>query len=220
MNDFDPHKSNPRPTIAELTNLYARNQNPNRLHAASKQLYYEGLSLAEAPGENLAYVLLVGDSSLGVSLVHELAQDGFKKITAVRVSALPLGESAGALVENDSSSTLAEVDLASLLRTRENGVVQPWEDISIGRATIAGATGGSDGLVSGAHLNLRVSSGSITIEDHSTNGTVIVAASDVAFGNFSEKEKERLVGFLQPLSEKPHKWNKVSAGKRVIDPGL
>ena len=224
MIDRDPKDPSPEvPTIREIMGIY---ENAGRiLHNNSVRLFPDHMGLAEEENssELLAHVLLMGENAIGISLSHAEGADGFTGATTLRVSLLPIGESAGFVKNNQSSETLATIDLAALTLPRQDNTIRSWEDVPIERAGINAVTGQDDRTMSREHAVIRVlPDGSIEVHDRSSNGTAIVSGKDMladeSVGGFALNDRERIVRFVKPLNDKPYLWTASTAGKRIIDP--
>ncbi len=172
--------------------------------------------------EGITHLMLVGDMVLAVSrgINRKIVNSAEgNPIDSVRVSVLPMGEHAS--VGKHSSMTLLETNPSQLHYPRANGVVQPWEEVVIGRQMLEGATGTSDAAVSRNHAKITISAeGGLTIEDFSTNGTQVINETDLGtmpgHGGFDEQGRIDLAGMMQYLQEHSWEWTKDTADTTVI----
>lgn len=171
--------------------------------------------------EGLTHLVLVGDFTLAVSRGFNRKRVGGigTPIESVRVSVLPIGDHPAA--NKKSAVTLFEVRPRELNNPRQNGVVQAWESVKIGRGTLAEATGMSDDSVSRQHLEFTVhNDGSFRIHDTSSNGTQVLSESDLikqeAGGGLSDSGKHDLAQIMQELQQNEWEWTEQSAGITVI----
>jgi hypothetical protein len=171
--------------------------------------------------DGLTHLVMVGNFTLGISRGFNKKRVGGEgtPIESVRVSVLPIGDHQAA--SKQSSVTLFEVNPRILGNRRENGVVQPFETLTIGRDMLEVATGTKDDLVSRDHLDVTVNhDGSITLIDKSTNGTQVLTDTDLLkpeeYGGLRQDGKLAMADMLQELQENPWEWQADSAGRTVI----
>lgn len=171
--------------------------------------------------EGLTHLVVVGNSILGISrnFNHPRGSENFGQVESVRISVLPLGEAAAHM---QSSRTLLEVHTATLRNPRENGVIQGWESIAIGRKELADATGVVDQALSRQHLEIAVTAdGNVGITDRgSTYGTQILSMDDFGYNGLTPQGQQMLEDTRQELQQKPYMWNNQFADTvaRIVDP--
>lgn len=171
--------------------------------------------------EGLTHLVLVGGMMLGISrgVNNKLKGTDRNPVDMIRVSVLPVGDHAAAA--KHSAVTLLEVNPAQLNRPRQDGTIQNWEEIVIGRNMLAEATGTVDPTVSGSHAKITITAeGALHIEDHSTNGTQILNELDLqnlpGHGGLDDSGKQELADMMQRFQENPWEWTKDSADVTVI----
>lgn len=157
--------------------------------------------------EALTHIIRIGDSTLiGVSRDIINLDDETKRpeVTRIRVSVLPFGAHA----EQGASRTLLDVDPRELNEPREDGVIQRFETLEVGRSSIQDATGNLDAAISGKHMKITVSAdGSIDVVDHkSTNGTDVLNEYDLTSLR-NEKIRNAMIGFSSELNANPQLWS-------------
>ncbi len=182
--------------------------------------------------EGLTQLVVVGDSVIGISHIRNTKKqaqgDSNGGLEKVRIALLPVGAHAEARGMSDGTAkTIQEVDMRSLTRSNEQGVVQGFQDVEIGRALLAQLSGTEDFGVSRAHAAMRVDNeGVVHITDNSTNGTHILETADYdkAHTGLSNEGQNALFATVNALNEMPAAWEQevvtTSAGQpmRVINP--
>jgi len=222
---LEPKEPKPiTPTIDDIKREYKSSVPDGHLTRGMERILSDGYLIdardANGKREVLDSIMLVGDAALGVSRVCGV--DGSTE--TVRISILPIGEHAGDVAERQSSSTLFSISPGDLnTKVRDNGAIQAWEDIVIGREAIAEKTGSADMEISRSHLVVRIrSNGSTKVVDSSTNGTTVITETDLmrdkGSGGLSDTTRHLIAEFIKPLAESPWAWRESYADQRVVSP--
>lgn len=172
--------------------------------------------------EGITHIIIVGDTVLEVSALYNKNKGVGDWLEKVRLSKLPLGEHGD---KTGVSRTLAEIDVRALNRPGNDGIVQPWKTVSIGRGDLAGGSNVDD-VASTSHFDFTVRpNGSFDVLDHSTNGTTILSAEDYSQtrGALSEGGRAAFIKVAQALQGDSNMWqsstaNSASSPVTVINP--
>ncbi len=171
--------------------------------------------------EGLTHLIMVGSTMLGISrgVNNKIRGSGRDPIEKIRVMVLPVGNHPAA--EKHSAVTLLEVDPAKLKMPRQDGVIQDWEELIIGRDMLRQATDKEDPFVSSMHAKITIGSdGMISIEDRSSNGTQVLDEFDVQHtpeqGGLDAQGKAELASLMERFQHNYWEWTEDTAGVTVI----
>lgn len=202
-------------SIAEIKAIYDNAGMNLRQGVKIGNLEKNPIAVSPDGDEQLSYVMLTGDTAIGVSVTSPFYGDGYRRMEKIRLSVLPIGNASERIVKKGSSATLAELDFRKL---RSN--LRFSAEMSVGREKVSEHTGNPDMLLSREHVQMKIlSTGQIFIADTSLNGTTVISAEDVAFTQgLSVSDREKIATFLNPLADNPDKWIASSAGHHIINP--
>lgn len=191
---------------------------PSRYTTTTQRSSFAEVNWVGIARESLTQLIALGsDTLLGVSRIRNVeVPDGSRD--EVRIMKLPVGSGA---TESDSSKTIARIRLEDLAKPREDGVVQSWETVTIGRNYSAQEI--FDSRVSRKHLSVTVSdTGTVDIDDLSTFGTSVLEADDMypQHGQLGDAGQAALNTVADTLRSKPYLWEASYADQRVIDPQI
>lgn len=151
-------------------------------------------------------IVMAGD--VATAVVAHWADGEAKNVDIVRLGAGAFADSDGGL---RTGALLASVDVPSLNKPNENGVIVPWKTIQFGRSNL----NPEDNQISSGNFAITVDrTGDVTIRDgavnplnhrlikQSTNGTSVLTANA-----FNSNVDARLVSLYNTLTQMPQTWS-------------
>lgn len=182
---------------------------PRRGEKAGGRIYFnEGIaSVTTQAGNtrNLQGIFFAGREKYGLVTERAPGSTGVSKFLLTNI-----GEG------QNSSVVLREVNIADLEKPRADGVVQKWQEISIGRANdndvVTASEKPVDQLISRKHATLEIDANSVQIiDERSLNGTTYLSADQTRMNMSNE-----LAEAWNAMNANPALWSGEYGGATVI----